>query len=210
VFRREVLISALEAAKAVSGPLFQELMFMNVAVLQGKIAMLPMIYAMRGMEGSQTPLTASHPLFWFLRDAQSFFSSYRSYRDGLMSFIRGHNIIPATRRFTDPMSGAPDSPLEQMIDLTHATWLGRTVDVGVINHAAQSLLGKSMPLIGGEPVWPGWRDAADGDVTVPGPDGRRYIWRRAVLEAEPRDEIVIGGDEIARVEKALDAYRLPT
>lgn len=208
VFRREILVSLLEAARGVSGPLFQELMFMNAAVLQGKIAMLPMIYAMRGMESSHTPITSSHPLYWFLRDAQSFFSSYLSYRDRLADFIRARALISDTRHFPDPMSGAADSPLEQMIDIAHATWLGRSVDVGAINHAAQLLLGKSKPLISGEPVWPGRRGPEPGDLIVPARQDRRYIWRRAVLEAEPRDEILIESDERARVEKQLDAYRL--
>jgi hypothetical protein len=37
---------------------------------------------------------------------------------------------------------------------------------------------------------------------------RRYIWREAVLAAEPSDEIVITPDEIERVETELDGYVL--
>ncbi len=42
----------------------------------------------------------------------------------------------------------------------------------------------------------------------PGLGDRRYIWRRTVLEAEPREEIIICAAEIARVEEQLEAYRL--
>jgi hypothetical protein len=48
-----------------------------------------------------------------------------------------------------------------------------------------------------------------GDEVHPSPRGdRRYIWRREVLTAEPREEIAITPDEMARVEQELDGYRL--
>jgi hypothetical protein len=188
--------------------LFQEFMFMNAAVFQGKIAMLPMVYAMRGMEVSQTPVTSSHPLFAFLDDAELFFSKYLSYRNALASFMRKRNGVPGVRHFINPVSGVAESRLEQVIDMVHATWLGREANVGVFNHAAELLLGKPIRLIAGDPVWPGSRALADGDVVHPGLGDRRYIWRRTVLQAEPREEIIISAAEIARVEQQLEAYRL--
>ena len=90
----------MEAAQPLIGTaLFQELMFMNAAVFQGKIVMLPMIYAMRGMEASHTPVTSSHPLFAFLHDAELFFSNYHLYRNALAQFIRERKVISGTREF---------------------------------------------------------------------------------------------------------------
>ena len=207
VFRRNVLLSVLEAIQPISSPLFRELMFMNAAVLEGKVAMLPMIYALRGMEESHTPIVASHPLFGFLHDAESFFSMYLAYRNTLASYIRKRNIAHKSH-FRDPTSGVKESTLEQVLDIVHATWLGREVDVGQINHAAQVLLGEPLPPLRGDPVWPGWRNIGKGDVVRSGRDGRRYVWRRAVVEAEPKEEIIIGNDEMARVEQELEAYRI--
>jgi hypothetical protein len=208
LFRRDVLVSLLEATQLATGPLFQELMFMNAGVFQGKVAMLPMIYAMRGMEESQTPVIASHPFFSFLRNAESFFSTYVSYRNALAKYVRERTIAAGTRRFKDPLSGEMNSSLEQFIDLVHATWLGREVNVGTFNHAAQLLLGKPISLIQNNPVWPGQRDIGEGDVVHAGRGGRRYVWRRTVLEAEPRNEITIGADELVRVEQQLEGYHL--
>ncbi len=209
VFRRDILELALEVAQPfVTGAIFQELLLMNAAVFRGKIAMLPMVYAMRGMEESQTPVTSSHPLFAVLDNAERFFSGYLSYRNALANFMRGRDGVPGARRFINPVSGLADSRLEQLIDIVHATWLGREANVGVFNHAARLLLGEAISLLAGGPVWPGSRALADGDVVHSGLGDRRYIWRRTVLEAEPREEIIISAAEIARVEEQLEAYRL--
>lgn len=208
VFRREVLMSSLELAQPFDSALFNEIMFMNTAVLQGKVAMLPLIYAMRGMETSNTAVTSSHPLFAVVHDAERFFTNYLRYRTALADFIRVSQFAAANRQYPDPVSGKPESSLEQLIDVVHGTWFAREADVGVFNHAAQLLLGMQQPLLRGEPVWPGWQTLGEGDLVHRGPGYRRYIWRRAVLEAEPREEITIGHAEIARVEQEFDSYEL--
>jgi hypothetical protein len=59
-----------------------------------------------------------------------------------------------------------------------------------------------------DPSWCGWREPSAGDVVhVFKAGARRYVWRREALEAEPRAEIAIDPDEMARVEQELDAYR---
>lgn len=209
VFQRDVLVSALETAQPFCHtPLFHELMFMSAAGMQGKIAMLPMVYAMRGMESSLTPIQKSHPLFAFLDDAELFFSNYFSYRNALVKFIRQRNLVPAERGFINPVTGAGDAGLGQFIDVAHSTWAGREVNTGVLNYAAQSLLGVQQPPLKGDPVSPGGREIGKGDTVHAGRRGRRYIWRQSVLEAEPRDEINIGVSEVTRVEEQLDTYWL--
>ena len=52
VFRTQTFADALKAAAGVDGTIFQEITFMNAAVLAGKVMRLPVVYAMRGPEES--------------------------------------------------------------------------------------------------------------------------------------------------------------
>jgi hypothetical protein len=79
---------------------------------------------------------------------------------------------------------------------------------GVFNHAAEMLFGMQQPLLRGESMWPGWRVLGEVDPVHRGPGARRYIWRWAVLQAEPREEIAIGNAEIETVERELSSYQL--
>ena len=198
VFRTAAFSTALQRAAQVEGALFQEIMFMNMAVLQGKVMRLPLVYAMRGGEESLTPGDEVNPFFWFLKDAGHFFSCYSAYRNALAKNTRAMNIsIPK------------DAKLEQLLDIVHGTWLGREVDVGMINHAARRLLGDDLPAIQNQPQWPGWRGLDKSDVVhVSAKNDRSYVWRKAVIAAEPRAEITIGSIEIANVERQLDVYDL--
>jgi hypothetical protein len=78
-----------------------------------------------------------------------------------------------------------------------------------LNHAAQILLDPDKPPMRVEPQWSGglsvrWRDRVRRSARP----GRRYVWRREVLEAEPRAEIRITPAEREQVERALDLYVL--
>jgi hypothetical protein len=176
---------------------FRELTVMSTAILQGKVARLRSVYALRGPVKSHAAIHQSHPLFFFLRDAQKFFDNYVLFRDGIAAFIRRGGIATP-----------PGVPLEQLLDLVYAAFLGREVDTGVINHAVQLLLGEPLPPIQSDPPAPDRREPAEGDVVHRSPtDNRRYIWRRPVLAAEPRDEIAVSGEDMARVERQLEHYR---
>jgi glycosyltransferase domain-containing protein len=197
IFRTPIFASAVTAACAMKVVLFRELTVMSTSILQGKVARLPKIYALRGTAVSHAAPHHSDPLRWTLHDAQSFFTAYALYRDAIARFVRSRGI-------PGPKAGT----LEQFLDLSHATWLGREVDLGMLNHAARLSLGDPIPPIEAAPVWGGWREPSEGDVTHFSPvSHRRYVWRKAVIEAEPRAEIVIDSDEVARVERQLDAYR---
>jgi glycosyltransferase domain-containing protein len=241
VFRTETFAAAMTAASRAEGLIFQELTFAATAALAGKIARLPVVYSMRGMEESMSRLEEIHPLFWLLRDADGFFGKYQAYRDGLVRHIRDTAL--ATKPFharlraraaallrgataaraqgrdgTQPVRPFvhdrgltfPDEPeLQQVIDLIHATWLGRELDLGILEHTVRQKLGDPLPPIHVAPAWPGWREPAQGDAVRSSPRGdRRYVWRREVLTAEPREEIAITPDEMAGVERELDVYRL--
>jgi glycosyltransferase domain-containing protein len=216
VFRTEIFAAAMQAARSVDGFIFQELTFAATVTLRGKIARLPVVYSMRGKEESMSPLDQIHPLFWFVRDGGEFFEKYRAYRDALARRIRREALaakpIRARLRARVGMlrhGAAERSDLQQVLDLIHATWLGRELDLGILEHTVRQKLGDPLPAIHVAPVWPGWREPAQGDAVHPSPRGdRRYIWRREVLTAEPREEIAIAADEMARVERELDAYRL--
>jgi glycosyltransferase domain-containing protein len=198
VFRTEVFDLALERARAIENILFRELTIMSVSVLQGKVARLPVIYGLRGAEQSLTPLHESHPLFALLHDTKSFFENYIAYREGLAQFINAQRI-----------EAPKHAALPQLLDVIHACWLGREIDFGQINYRAQTLLGDLLPPIQGLPNGLERQEIADGDVIhLSERCKRRYIWRKNVIEAEPRNEITISAKEIAGVEQQLDAYRL--
>jgi len=196
VFRTGIFRTAVTAACAMHVVAFRELTAMSTAILQGKVARLRSVYALRGPVKSHAAIHQSHPFFFFLRDAREFFGNYVLFRDGIASFIRRNGIATP-----------PGVPLEQLLDLSYAAYLGREVNTGTINHAVELLLGDALPPIQPESA-PGWQEPAEGDVVHrSSADNRRYIWRRQVLDAEPRDEIVIGGEDMARVERQLEHYR---
>jgi len=199
VFRTEVLVAAVKAARAMKGIVFRELTLMNTAILYGKIARLPLIYNFRGSEPSLTPPTENHPFRWFLHQSPSFFSGYGTYRDALAQSMRARAIAPR-----------PGVQLEHLLDLIHATWLGREIDLGVLNHVTQCLLGGTLPPVHAQMEPRKHQPISHGDMVhnskLRAP--RRYIWRRAVTKAEPRNEITITAAEIDRIERQLDAYVL--
>jgi glycosyltransferase domain-containing protein len=198
VFRTQTYIAATEAARKIDGVLFQELTFMNTSIVAGKVARLPVVFSMRGMEASLTVVTESHPFAWFLRDARLFFQRYTAYRDSLAQHIRDQGIV---------IPGA--TPLEQLLDMIHVTWLGRELNLGVVNHSAQIMLDGLVPTINvgsGPPSGP--EPGGDDVVHASALGTRRYIWRKAVAKAEPREEITISAEEMADVERQLDHYHL--
>lgn len=199
VFRKEALLAALRRTRQASMILFQEMTFMGTAVLLGKVARLPCIYSLRGMEESLTPLSQTHPFFALLEDSDGFFEHYRVYRDHLAAFI-GSDIRP--------VSCAPGR-LQHTLNLIHALNFAPGLDLGMTNYTVQQLLGAPHPPIKMPPQWTGWRNPERGDVFgKPASDGRRFLWRKELLEAEPRNEIAIPAAERTRVEQALGHYTL--
>lgn len=199
VFRKEALLTALRRTRQAGMIVFQELTFMGTAVLLGKIARLPCIFSLRGMEESLTPLSQTHPFFALLADSDDFFEQYRLYRDHLADFIA--NDIR-------PISCARDR-LGHTINLIHALNFAPGLDLGMTNYTVQQLLGAPHPPIKMPAQWTGWREPERGDVYASTkPDAPRCLWRKELLEAEPRDEIAISEDERARIEHALQHYAL--
>jgi glycosyltransferase domain-containing protein len=200
VFRTRVFANAVAAAQAMNVVLFRELTVMNTSILQGKVARLPMIHALRGQVASVAPIQNSNPLIWFLRDAKSFVQAYVSYRDGLAKFIRERGI-----------AGTSEHRLEQLLDVVHMTWLAREIELGTVNHAARQMIQSIDTLIEPPPTPLIWREPTADDLVHESEKlERRYIWRKGVLTAEPRHEIRISHEEMRRVERQLDAYRLMT
>ena len=214
VFRTDAFVRANAAANASKGAFFfQELSFAATLALLGNAARLPMIQTLRGEEESYIAPAEGHPFYWFLKDAQSFFAGYADYRDRLVDLLHelntGHlspkrgalfqpvvfRLARLIRRITRTKRGADD----HVIDIIHATYFGREVDTGIINHMARILLGDP---VGPLPLpKPEQRDLAigPGDIVHPSSiPGRRYVWRDAVVNAEPRSEITITPEEIAR------------
>jgi glycosyltransferase domain-containing protein len=196
VFRTEAIAHCAAHASRTRGKIFREMMFMSALALRGGIARLPLIFNLHGAEESLSPLDERHPLHWFLGNPSSFFQHYTAYRDALARLIR------------DSVAPLPEpANLNRLLDLIHGTWLGRECDTGVINHVARGLLGDEMPPLQTPQDWPGVRPVEHGDLVHVTRDGqRRYIWRRSVLEAEPRAEITVTTAQIDAAEDALEVF----
>jgi hypothetical protein len=99
--------------------------------------------------------------------------------------------------------------LEQFVDLINTACLGRCINPGLVNHAVRYLLGDLDVPVAFPGPWRGWSEPQPNDlVRDSGSLHRRYIWRQAVMEAEPKHEIAIAMDEISLVEAELDRYVL--
>jgi glycosyltransferase domain-containing protein len=220
VFRTEVYAKAMAAAISMKGTVFQEFMFQIVSVISGKIARLPTVYAMRGMVPSQADYSEADPFQWLIKDADCFFQCYAIFRRGLMNFFRSGKTKPSlwasmrgrdalVRNGMDSALNYSKIPFQQLIDLINASFLGRVIDTGVINHAVAYALGDVALPVKFPGPWRGWLELQTGDVirSSQRPD-RRYIWRREVVEAEPRDEISITAGEMTKVEAQLEFYDL--
>ena len=220
VFRTEAYAEAMTAAARMPGTLFQELMFQIVSILKGPVARLPLIYAMRGMETSHVEYSEVDPFQWLLKDAQSLGRSYGIFREAVAAYLDkqkiGLNAGPGAilKPLADPpapITSAQKVSLEQVLDLINASYLARMADLGKINHAVGYHLGRVAEPVRFPGPWAGWSEPRPGDlVRSSGRLDRRYIWREAVQQAEPKSEIMISPDEIERVETELDGYVLET
>jgi glycosyltransferase domain-containing protein len=206
VLRTDAYLQAFDAASRAEGTFFKELAFTATVAALGKLKRLPVVYTLRAEEDSLTEASNRHPFYWFLSNSKSFFECYIGYRNRLATLVdelqKGEEPGKADR-----LGGATSDNLTHLLDIIHATYFGREIDTGIINHTARVLLGDPLKPIKpprlkghGEPI-----DQADL-VHPAGREGRRYVWRKEVLNAEPRSEIIISGEEIAHVEAALDLY----
>ena len=217
LFRTDVIVSAIEAARAMPMIVFQEMTIMNAAAARGKIARLRHVYTLRGMEESLSQLAETHPFYAFLDDSERFFANYRLYRDNLARYIRAHageiDLIKSMQTFAAASGQSGPSArvitLEHVLNLIHAISYAGELDRGMLNYTVQRTFGAPLPPIPVEPQWQGWREPQAQDlVRQDKATGQRILWREAVLSAEPRDEIEISADERARVEAQLRHYEL--
>jgi glycosyltransferase domain-containing protein len=199
VFRTDAYILASKASEAAKGGLFQELAICATMVLLGKFARLPMIHTLLGEEASFVPRTGAHPLFWLMHDSASFFHAYGRYRDRLVSLLG--------QMSGEASAGQDNERLAHTIDVIHGCYFGREIDPGIINHTAEFLIGDRTDPATGE--WPPRAKPTiepDDTVHLSAVPGHSYVWRKAVLDTDPKSEISISNEEIARVEAALDDY----
>ncbi len=193
VLRTEALRRAISLSTKAAGAIFQEIISMAALALQGKVLRLQNVFTFQGPDISFHPIGRTDPTRWFMEDAASFFSHYRRYRRLLTRFANELGITaPAGTR------------LGQLVDVINAVWLNRNFDNGMLNHTARLLLGDDLPPLAGRTPPTAPKDVEPSDIVHHGANGRRYIWRRAVLEAEPREEIAISADEMSRVMKQLE------
>jgi glycosyltransferase domain-containing protein len=205
VFRTGAFIRANEAANAVKGAIFQELAFTATIALLGKSARLPAVQTLRGDVKSTTPAVEAHPFYWFLKDAQSFFVGYDRYRDALANMVQelGSGRHSGPQRDVDG--------LRRVLDIIHASYLAREIDMDAIDDAARGGSGEPLGTMGLPTPTPPATAEGPGDLAhASSLSGRRYVWRNAVLNGEESSEVAISSQEIARVEAALDKYQPAT
>jgi glycosyltransferase domain-containing protein len=210
VLRTDAYFQGLDAANYAEGPFFKELAFTATVAALGKSKRLPMVYTLRGEEESLTQ-AKGHPFYWFLSNTNTFFEGYVQYRNRLAAFIK--DLQKREEQLDGNTSAQNDKTPEELthlLDIIHASYFGREIDTGMINHTARVLLGDAIkPLKFEESRWHG-ESIGPADLVHPaGREGRRYVWRKEVLNAEPRSEITISGEEIAHVEAVLDQYVPP-
>ena len=199
VFRTDAFRTALRHARIPEIILFQEMTFMATSVLLGKVARLPCVYSLRGMEESLSLPSQTHPFFALLDDSEAFFEHYAVYRNALAAFIESE---------IRPTSCEP-SQLKHALNLMHAVAFAPAFDRGMTNYTLQRLLGEPHPPVTLARQWTGVLPIEKEDfVGQSDHTGRRYVWRRSVLKAEPLDEITITSDERDTVNKSLDHYKL--
>ena len=176
VFRTEALVAALEASLKMDIIVFQELTIMNAAAAQGKIARLPHIFSLCGMEELLSAAVQTHPMYAFLYEAERLFSSYLLYRNNLVAFLQTHMDAAtwdrAVRKIeaalaegvVEGLPGTGEGTVEQLLDIIHMINMVPSLDTGQLNYAAQRLLGASHPPIPISPQWSGPMDRREGDV----------------------------------------------
>lgn len=212
VFRRDAQLMSLKTARGMPPIVFQEMTIMNTAVIQGKVARLHCIYTLRGVEESHDSLPVVDPFYAFLVDSERFFQNYKAYRTNLAATVRALadpiDLVPLLHQFNLKTDGPPAVvTLEHALNLIHALYYGAALDRGMINYAVQRMLGTDLPPIPIPPSGLPPMDAQAEDLRHEVGD-RTYLWRRDVIAAEPADEITIGPDEVANVERQLANYRL--
>ena len=195
LFRLEPLRRAIAQANTITGVVFQEIMFMNAMAVQGKLARLPNIMTLQTVEESFSRLRDIDPFYWFLHDPRSFFRHYVRYRNSLARFVCSNG---ATR--------AALAEVHHILDAVHAVWLRYNFNSGVLNLATQQLLdAKGLDLPHPRPA-PPWRRKQFWDVAHSRPKRGRYLWRRSVLEAEPREEIRIFAMTSSALKNSLTSF----
>jgi glycosyltransferase domain-containing protein len=198
VFRRDVLLAALQQSPAPGLAFFQEMTFVATVVLLGPVMRVPCIYTLRDIGPSQTPLEQTHPFFAFLADSDGFLAHYHAYREHLVAFIERDAATPS----------CPPGQLRHMLNLIHAIYFRPELHGGMMEHTVRALLDPSFPPMTMPFVAPAERAVRWRDLTIKSSKtGRRYVWRRKFLSAEPREEITITAEERERVARALDDYQ---
>jgi glycosyltransferase domain-containing protein len=201
VFRTGALTRSISEARCTGRIVFQELTTTLTAALQGKIARLPIVYSLRGAEVCSYERAKVEPLFAFLEDPAVFFREYTDYRDNLVRFVQ--------TQLEHAVKQLKNCTVEQFFDLVHGIGLAREIDPGVLNYTVQRALGAPHPPIPLQQHWSGWKEPCYEDIVHTSPiAGRRYVWRKEILKAEPPSTILISQDEIALVEQELNNYRM--
>jgi glycosyltransferase domain-containing protein len=194
VFRTDVARAFVSRFSENLNFLFNELLWAGISALLGKIKRLPPVYCLRRIDRMHF---MGHPLFALLAGPQAFFTEYLAYRRVLMSFLpqdSSHSI----------------QALERILDTIHIGPLRRELDQGILNHFGELILQQPDLSIHDALVDRLFRppppDVSSGWVREIPRDGRTYRFFPAIMDPEPRAEILLPPSFTQEMIRAVHAY----
>jgi len=130
VYRTEVMQNVLRDVQGLNSLLAKELLGGALAISQGKVARLPMIYYGRSLAPSQ-PYSHWHPLDFLISAPDGFYQDYAVYRTTLFNCLK-----------TIAYDNYPDAELITLIDLIHFRYLSDYVKPRVMEYLTEQMMAR--------------------------------------------------------------------
>jgi glycosyltransferase domain-containing protein len=130
VYRTEVMQNVLRDVQGLNSLLAKELLGGALAVSQGKVARLPMIYYGRSLAPSQS-YNHWHPLDFLISAPDGFYHDYAAYRRIIFNCLK-----------TNSYDKYPDAELITLIDLIHFRYLSDYVKPRVMEYLTEQMMAR--------------------------------------------------------------------
>jgi glycosyltransferase domain-containing protein len=170
VYRTAALRASFAAPVGIQNVMLLELLQAFLAIREGKLERVPIVYTLRRDDGSLRARRSIHPFWQFVDSPQRLLSDYAAYREALVdAFAAGPDGVMGSDAVT------------RCIDLIHARFLQRHFEPNALVLELQKAVGMLPPDIlaaaeaanASHAYVPG-RAAATVEVALPGGQARRY------------------------------------
>ena len=162
-YRQETLLKIFNMVRPVESILARELLSSALAVVYGKIARIPVLFAGRNL-GPSSSYKNWHPLEWLIGDPEGLFKEYVFYRNLILNetLASSHN-------------GYDKVAAQAIIDLIHMQYLARHMPDESFDHIVMQSLDKidATQIFTSHPVMMGLVNAAADYSPLPGTKTRR-------------------------------------